>query len=206
MDYMEVGWIRELGKRAVLMMVTIAQMAALREAVEGELEVGDRSDEDDQDEDEDAFETDLYVDEDGEEAGLGMGSPNPDRQDQPDLEPPPETGDDEGEIDMDLDMEDGEISDDGANEEDANTALAAAKARLLAQVDDAETQESQAGPANEEEAASYDDEDAFDEMRSRINLRATLNMILTVAGEFYGQRDLLEFRDPFTGLDSTEQV
>ncbi|KAI2615034.1 hypothetical protein GGR54DRAFT_642768 [Hypoxylon sp. NC1633] len=36
--------------------------------------------------------------------------------------------------------------------------------------------------------------------RARVNERATLNMILTVAGEFYGQRDLLEFRDPFGGL------
>ncbi|GAW26071.1 putative aspartyl-tRNA synthetase protein [Rosellinia necatrix] len=36
--------------------------------------------------------------------------------------------------------------------------------------------------------------------RALVNERATLNMILTVAGEFYGQRDLLEFRDPFGGL------
>lgn len=35
------------------------------------------------------------------------------------------------------------------------------------------------------------------EERAKANVRATLNMILTVAGEFYGQRDLLEFRDPF---------
>ena len=36
--------------------------------------------------------------------------------------------------------------------------------------------------------------------RAQVNLRATLNMILTVAGEFYGQRDLLEFRNPFSRL------
>ncbi len=36
--------------------------------------------------------------------------------------------------------------------------------------------------------------------RAAMNQRATLCMILTVAGEFYGQRDLLGFRDPFGDL------
>jgi hypothetical protein len=34
----------------------------------------------------------------------------------------------------------------------------------------------------------------------RINTKATLDMIVTVAGEVYGQRDLLEFRDQWSDL------
>lgn len=68
--------------------------------------------------------------------------------------------------------------------------LAAARARLLAQIDqerieDAEIQESTAAKikqaTNEKMAALW-------------NTRATVDMIITVAGEVYGQRDLLEFR------------
>ncbi|KAH8802899.1 hypothetical protein F5884DRAFT_489552 [Xylogone sp. PMI_703] len=39
----------------------------------------------------------------------------------------------------------------------------------------------------------------------RRNTRATINMILTVAGELYGQRDLLEFREVWE-MDSAETV
>ncbi len=67
-----------------------------------------------------------------------------------------------------------------------------AKARLLAQLDHNEAEEANSAKREaEEQEARY---------RERINMRATLNMILTVAGEYYGQRDLLEFREPFVGM------
>jgi hypothetical protein len=119
----------------------------------------------------------------------------------------------DGEMDMDLD--EGEVTDDDqpatAGNEDIAADIAAAKARLLARLEEnSEAQQEQDLPA-----AADDDEDAADEHQerasdreaampdeaeARVNMRATLNMILTVAGEFYGQRDLLEFRDPFPAL------
>jgi hypothetical protein len=89
-----------------------------------------------------------------------------------------EPSDGTGSEDMEMDLEsqeEGEVSDERQD-------LAAAKERLMQQLDE------------------LNELDEFDELRSRMNMRATLNMILTVAGEFYGQRDLLEFRNPFTGL------
>ncbi|CAN8100759.1 unnamed protein product [Discula destructiva] len=129
----------------------------------------------------------------------------------------------------DDDVEEGEIADESepmdleaeAEPEDFESA----KARLLANVENATTDggsssevvveaptaatavavESDDKKKHTVQQAEDENEDedkapAFDPVRSRMNMRATLNMILTVAGEFYGQRDLLEFRDPFHGV------
>ena len=63
--------------------------------------------------------------------------------------------------------------------------------RLLAQLDHDE--------GDEEER---DKEEALREAetRAKMNMRATINMVLTVTGDFYGQRDLLEFREPFGAM------
>jgi hypothetical protein len=209
MDYAEVGWVRELGKRAVLMMVSIAQMEALRQEVEGDLE-GEVEGEDE----EDGFVGEMVVEEEEEsgvvskEAGYGERGPEP----APATAPATITGgdneDQDGEMDMDID--DGEATDDepptaGANN-DIEADIAAAKARLLARLEENQ-QEEEPEPTADADAddaqlneASGREATAFDESRARVNMRATLNMILTVAGEFYGQRDLLEFRDPFPAL------
>lgn len=116
-------------------------------------------------------------------------------------------------------MEDGEIADTPAPMDvepgpAAEQALEAARARLLAQLnDDGDTPKHHAdgggGAATGELAGGEEprrrekgeqEEPLDDPVRARMNARATLNMILTVAGEFYGQRDLLEFRDPFHGV------
>jgi hypothetical protein len=96
--------------------------------------------------------------------------------------------------------EDGELDDDEApmdidsvSSSTNEPALEAAKAKLLARLEN--------GPTA---ADGHGDEDHDSETdttnRARLNMRATLNMIITVAGEFYGQRDLLEFRSPFMGM------
>jgi predicted DNA binding CopG/RHH family protein len=111
---------------------------------------------------------------------------------------------------MDMDIDDGEVTDDEppatAENKDIEADIAAAKARLLARLEENQQEEEQE-PSGEADAddlqqneASGGDGTTFDEARARVNMRATLNMILTVAGEFYGQRDLLEFRDPFPAL------
>ncbi|KAI9819127.1 MAG: hypothetical protein M1827_007283 [Pycnora praestabilis] len=74
------------------------------------------------------------------------------------------------------DLEDGEVKGDGE--------LAAAKRRLMSQI--AEGSREPAGPSEIEK---------MDMSSSSSNTTITLDMIITIAGELYGQRDLLEFRD-----------
>ncbi len=200
MDYAEVGWIRELGKRAVLMMVSIAQIDALREEVEGDLE-GDFEAEEEEGEE---FLGEMVVDEEEGEEGNTQSRSTGTGVDSKLAKVATTTGDDnlqDGEMDMDLD--DGEVSDDdnataaGGNKDIADE-IAAAKARLLARLEKApETHQEEPAGADQHNPASEEEHAVFDEAQARANTRATLNMILTVAGEFYGQRDLLEFRDPF---------
>lgn len=83
--------------------------------------------------------------------------------------------------------EEGELPEEEASED--SEILAAARERILAQLN------------HEEDVIDYADEiEAADtkmeaEKQSAIwNTRATVDMIITVAGEIYGQRDLLEFR------------
>ncbi|KXH26960.1 V-SNARE protein [Colletotrichum simmondsii] len=119
-----------------------------------------------------------------------------------------------GEIDDDQKSEPMDVSEDGEidegevveDEQPPVETLEEARARLLAQIDtaaaveDAPSEAPSEEPIVEEAVQNEDDSEASDQLRARMNMRATLNMILTVAGEFYGQRDLLEFRDPFTGM------
>ncbi|KAF4972114.1 hypothetical protein FSARC_1254 [Fusarium sarcochroum] len=205
LNYAEIGWIRDLGRRAVLLGRSLAEMAALREELaEGGLGAHEAVDGSSSDEEVMADPDDLEVE--------GAISPEQDEEDstppeteqdaeqalkatEPTTTSPPKPDAEEGEIDeededvamdiaSDSEAEDGEVAASRPQED-----LQGAKERLLAQLND--------------DAASEDDEDAEKEaakQRLRANLRATLNMILTVAGEFYGQRDLLEFREPFVGM------
>ncbi|AEO54669.1 hypothetical protein MYCTH_2297476 [Thermothelomyces thermophilus ATCC 42464] len=217
LDYAEVGWVRELGKRAVLMMMSIAQMEALKEEVDGDLEgtiEGDEDDDDDGDKDDDnggeGFIGDMVVDEDGES---GLAGPLPtESKARANVATNKVEENKDGEVEMNID--DGEVTDDDqpttAGNEDLEADIAAAKARLLARLEegspevqqdeelptpaDADAGQHQRGGDGENKAAVSEGTDP------QVNLRATLNMILTVAGEFYGQRDLLEFRDPFPAV------
>ncbi|GKU03840.1 hypothetical protein FLAG1_04579 [Fusarium langsethiae] len=204
LNHAEVGWIRDLGRRAVLLGRSLSEMAALREELaEGGLGAHEAVDRSSSDEDVMADPEDMDVEgaisaEEGEEDSTPPETEQEAEQipksTKPTTASPPKPDAEEGEIDeeedvamdtaSDSDAEGGEVA---ALESKEN--LEAAKERLLAQINNG--------------AASEDDEDAAKEaakQRLRANLRATLNMILTVAGEFYGQRDLLEFREPFVGM------
>ncbi|KAH6854901.1 hypothetical protein B0I37DRAFT_363343 [Chaetomium sp. MPI-CAGE-AT-0009] len=206
MDYAEVGWVRELGKRAVLMMVSIAHMEALKEEVEGDLEG-------DVDGDDEEFVEEMILNEDGEERAIGAST----KSQLPATATTTTTADADGDKDQDgetdMDIDEGEVTDDEppatAGNKDIEGDLAAAKARLLARLENSGTQQeeepSTAADADtlehqESHGASDEETATLDEAEARANMRATLNMVLTVAGEFYGQRDLLEFRDPFPAL------
>lgn len=198
LDHTEVGWVRDLGKRAVLMMVSIAHMAALREEVDEGLEGEEYGDEEDEEEEE--YPVDEDMESESHEDGFGVTI----QDEKGTLEVPPanpvESAEEAEDGEMDMDLDEGEISDED-NNKDIGADIAAAKARMLAQLEDIPEYE-QGVPAVQVEKVYADqaDEPVFDETRARINMRATLNMILTVAGELYGQRDLLEFRDPFPSL------
>ncbi|KAH8721987.1 hypothetical protein BGZ61DRAFT_447778 [Ilyonectria robusta] len=196
LNHTEIGWVRDLGRRAVLLGRSLAEMAALRdELAEGGLgahETVDRSSSDE----EILLDTEELEVEGANTPGDDEDTEEPSPPTSKVAEPAPKDDTEEGEIDddepedvaMDLgsdsEAEDGEV----ASQPEGN--LEDAKARLLAQLNNAPS-DSEAREEEEQEAARE---------RSRANLRATLNMILTVAGEFYGQRDLLEFREPFVGM------
>ncbi|KAI0017865.1 hypothetical protein F4780DRAFT_753494 [Xylariomycetidae sp. FL0641] len=220
LDYREIGWIRELGKRAVLLMVSLAELEVLREHYDVGGSSRDSQDEAEGDVDE-MLEEGLGVDWYGEDDdSVQQGATSGDgktQQVQPEGDPATHTnGSDERpdtasaaeppspkptsdtsapptdepsdiEMALDSDAEDGEVAETATASD-----IEAAKARLLKQLE----------PSGDDSTGSDEAAEAEREGRVRalVNERATLNMILTVAGEFYGQRDLLEFRDPFGGL------
>ncbi|KAI0551460.1 hypothetical protein F4679DRAFT_539464 [Xylaria curta] len=248
LDYMEVGWIRELGKRAVLLMVSLAELEVLREHCDvagsspgdqDEYEIGADVD--------DCFDDNLSQDspinahipetmDDQAEDILNPGLPTSNHAHQsrhrsvdinyetrnPSLRTP--CADDTSDVEMQLesDMEDGEVAGElpSPPRSDPITDIETAKARLLAQLnndmsDNGEVEEDAISRQGIQTTAECEQEEEGNEMaeseegaderyqeldRAQVNERATLNMILTVAGEFYGQRDLLEFRNPFGGL------
>jgi hypothetical protein len=244
MDSDEIGAVREMGKRAVLVSISREHVAALcevlgregvaglglagvlREIEGGSRQAGRRAEAEEEDVEEEEAEAEVQVEVVNEDeirltpdrAGNGRavpgdgadgGTAQPDDLEDgelPDEEVPAAEaqfpvavdGTDEGEVPMDI--EEGEVA-----PGDKDAALAALKARLLSDLDKAETwDERQRRPpsppaAAAKEAATTDDNDEASEADS-VNMRATVNMILTVAGEFYGQRDLLAFRDPFGDL------
>lgn len=117
---------------------------------------------------------------------------------------PPPIGADTNVVDAaetDLDLEEGEVRKEAPSDSAEDAAVAALKARLLSELDHVETwEENPATPPPAASKTAVDDPvtDAVDNpVTDAVNMRATVNMILTVAGEFYGQRDLLVFRDPF---------
>lgn len=221
LGYAEIGWVRDLGRRAVLLGRSLSEMAALREELEeGALGVHEGVDGSSSDDD-------MLADDNnhGPEAGDNTTASAPataptseiggdsrsqvtgeadDERDQTAAQTLETNNEiDEGnstegpkqkEVVDDDEQEEGEIEDDEdvAMELASNSSvegapvveLDEAKARLLENL--LQDEHVDAAKAAKE--------------RSRVNMRATLNMILTVAGEFYGQRDLLEFREPFVGL------
>lgn len=211
LDYTDVGVVRDLGKRAVLLMASLAHMTALREQVELGQHEGDGQDDDlatgavDEGEAENceggegmaesAQDTMDPANVDGDEARNEATNVTTETVD-PGQSVPGADGDVSEDEPMDLEegeVDEGEIPDDLAPVDARGGDLEAIKARLLGDLEP---------PVNLEpelEATEHEDWEAT-RLRARMNMRMTLNMILTIAGEFYGQRDLLEFRDPFRGM------
>ncbi|XXH02327.1 hypothetical protein Hte_008700 [Hypoxylon texense] len=242
LDYQEIGWIRELGKRAVLLMVSLAEIEVLKEHYDigdgsagssvggAEVDVDEGIDEELGSEEYNDDEMTLDAD------ATWPSEPATRKNDKTDssadvqtngTEANGEDSDVEMQIDSDgeEDEEDGEVSEAPQQAQEPTADIETAKARLLSQLDGAAAAATAAGPADlnatttttmaQEAPTTTLEEEAFaalaaeeeaqkkgQRQRARANERATLNMILTVAGEFYGQRDLLEFRDPFGGMQA----
>ncbi|KAM3514816.1 hypothetical protein MY11210_001540 [Beauveria gryllotalpidicola] len=192
LNYSEIGWVRDLGRRAVLLGRSLSEMAALREELaEGGLGVNDAVDASSSDDEVVADELDGQ-----EEDGAPNGDEAEKMNDKPDQgagkedTEAAEEGEDDVAMDLESDSDEGEIREDKEEKlSEKDESLEAAKAAFLARL----------------EVQASDDEDDDEKLdavreRSRMNMRATLNMILTITGEFYGQRDLLEFREPFVGM------
>jgi hypothetical protein len=199
LDGSEIAWVRDLGKRAVLLTRSLAEMAALREelATDGrDLGVNDAVD-DESDDDEDVT-VEMKVDETGDT----RVSPSSDYDKLPSppssVDPSSQAKNDERDVEEgeleEGEVDEGEIGGAGDGNDNASDgsapmsedSLEDAKARLLSGVDG---------------IPSFDENERRNKaLQARMNMRATLNMILTVAGEFYGQRDLLEFREPFPSV------
>lgn len=182
LNYSEIGWIRDLGRRAVLLSRSLAELTALREeCAENGLGVNDSVDQRSDDEDQDEAEED-----EGEHSTL-QPYPAPDNEDavkatDGDVDSNTMTNK-ETTRDVESDADEGEVSEDDT---ESAALVAAAKQRLLDQLQSvAEAEEEQQRAAAEQKE------------RLQMNTLATLCMVLTVAGECYGQRDLLEFREPF---------
>ena len=187
LNYSEIGWIRDLGRRAVLLGRSLSEMAALREELaDGGLGVNDAVDASSSDEDVVAAETTFteeYPDTDAEVSGATV----PDADSKKKVNGETQPVEDEADEPMDLETNRGDVDADEGEITDKEQKLEAAKQGLLAALEHTDSEDE-------------DNEQAAARERSRMNMRATLNMILTVAGEFYGQRDLLEFREPFVGM------
>ena len=232
LTHVEISWIRDLGRRAVLLGRSLAEMAALRDELEdGGLGVHEGVDGSSSDEG-------AVSNEEGSEGEVASGSYSPDEvkrleaeshppdtianqksqhvdmtaesTDQPEQDKPPDAAaelSEEGEVEEEDDCNDDNIAMDMAStpsetgsanppklkdSPDEVDSLEHARQQLLDKLDNPDQ--------GEEDSVGDDEEATIQRARSRINLRTTLNMILTVAGEFYGQRDLLEFREPFVGM------
>lgn len=220
LSHTDVAWVRDLGRRAVLLGRSIAEMAVLREEIaDGGGDLGLHDAVDDSDEDEDVAQ-DFEDESEHTEGDPGVGDqaneppsvgalsgatnlPNPaplgedlagnagDDGAKPELSDQEEGEASEAEEDAPMDLD--------SDAEDADD-LEAAKARLLARLDNPGSRDAGVDDDDDDGDDDGDMRESDDAVRARANLRVTVNMILTVAGEFYGQRDLLEFRDPFAGM------
>jgi hypothetical protein len=192
----DVGVIRELGKRAVWVVEGLKEregrgvVADTEDIQEHELdeEVEECADVDDAREEGEALDSDKPGPILGEENTLYK---NVDRENYQFTSAPEYEELEEGEVSSSLESDSNEAPAKVAADE-----LAAAKARLMARVSTAEhgspTVNRTEGDHNVKEEA-LPEEREYQERLS--NLRGTLNMILTVVGEIFGQRDLLEHRD-----------
>jgi hypothetical protein len=190
----EIGVVRELGKKAVLVGMGLKEDAELNEGM-NTIDPEYNDDVDDGEVLDVVNEEEIDLDLDGdleEEGGIREGDADsslPVTSDAivgeiysiNDSSAPQSSMPSTQTVDTEISLEDLEKTPQ-PEETDIAHVLAAAKARLLGNLNTAE------------EGATEKSEGDTAAISSKWNTRATADMIITVTGEFYGQRDLLEFR------------
>ncbi|TVY47462.1 hypothetical protein LOCC1_G002216 [Lachnellula occidentalis] len=188
----EIGIVRELGKKAVLVGMGLKEDADLNEG----MNAVDPQSNDDVDDDEDldvANDQNLVVGKDLDALG-GEGAADPSLPVMPNANAGDIYSVDDSSasrsslpstqtlnVETSLDTPGLENTSQPEEAADLSKVLAAAKARLL-------------GNLESTEDGSTETSEGVSAGKSKWNTRATVDMIITVAGEVYGQRDLLEFR------------
>ncbi|KAG0650136.1 hypothetical protein D0Z07_3400 [Hyphodiscus hymeniophilus] len=203
----EIGVVRELGKKAVLVGMGLKEEQAWEESMnaveagfnEDDYEEGDSVVNDD--------EIDLDIDvglEESELEPIGSEADTLDNRSNKRQKIGPQLPTDNATRDPIVvskpDDEDPSSITRGKEEEENESPsedLAAAKARILAALDHSSAEEAL------QEVVRLEDDDVIRSKKSaaRWNTKATVDMIITVAGEMYGQRDLLEFRQSWGDVE-----
>lgn len=212
LNHTEIGWIRDLGRRAVLLGRSLSEMAALRdELAEDGFGVNDNVDASSSDEEVVAEAVEEGVEDDNASAADATVKSPPDAEvgvlDSPTPIAIPNDGIKTPAEKDDNSINDGEIAKANDDSEDEDVAMdtgsdsSGDEGEIIEQADDEaaleEAKQKLLARLAESESLRLEEEQR---RNARMNMRATLTMILTVAGEFYGQRDLLEFREPFVGM------
>ncbi|EKD11971.1 hypothetical protein MBM_09834 [Drepanopeziza brunnea f. sp. 'multigermtubi' MB_m1] len=196
----EIGVVRDLGKKAVLVAIGLRGQKQWEEEigeVDGAVDGGEDGGEDEEEEGEIANEDEIALDMDDDADDEGVKAAIP-------LDPSGTGTHNQHARELSM-QEEGKLTAESlilpiqqeayiATESIENTdGLAETKARVLARWKEQcatgelpTTQISMIGPVQPEKAVPVVDANS--------NAKATVDMIITVAGEFYGQRDLLEFR------------
>ena len=203
----EIGVVRELGKKAVLVGMGLREEQAWEEGME-QVEAGFDDDDGDFDVVNDE-EISLEIDEENEVGGAANSTEESASATPVNLnhghDSTTEINGVQGEQPREGVKEsvsngessDGDLTGDATNLEvaEATTDFEDAKARLLERL-----QNEQQGNTIQETAAKSGHESSSQVYSGKWNTRATVDMIITVAGEVYGQRDLLEFRENWSEI------
>jgi len=167
----EIGVVRELGQRGVWVSVKIKGVHDL-----GGLDGGDNV----EDGEEEIVEMEVERDDDDGAGMIGPVQPHTATEDTPAAE-------EEGLEAMRARIIANLSSDSAAAEEPTAEIMIASEVLATKQVEAADEAEAEAETTNENEEESEED--------LIRNTKATIDMVITIAGEIYGQRDLLEFRE-----------
>lgn len=196
----EIGIVRELGKRAVLVGIGLGEENDWKEGMQ-QVEAGLDVEEDEDEglyvanDDEIQLDTDEYLDPDQDTAPqIGPQLPSDlnntmadkisEKQNKNDA-PPSNHEQSSSSV-----AQEGQVASDELQQDSDEEQFNAIKARILANL----RSEPMELDVNQEPEIGVSEDQSEDIQALKSNTRATVDMIITVAGEMYGQRDLLEFR------------
>lgn len=187
----EIGVVRELGKKAVLVGMGLREDKQWEEGIT-EVEAGYELDDDFGETGSYTNQEEISLDMDDDIGEIEMDLPQ-DSSNAQKQEIGPQLPRDDGDVEPHLEKADECTSTKNGDSEETESQddISLAKARILARLQGQRAADGR--PIADSEGESID-ETSTTSPSSKWNTRATVDMIITVAGEIFGQRDLLEFR------------